>query len=288
MSKWPIRWDLLSRYRLIEVIALWEGRLTTNHLIQSFGIGRQQASKDINTYLADIAPGNLVYDKWLKGYKPCKSFIPKLTSGHADEYLHILSRTEDMSITFKELDMGFNNTTMVRPVTRNIAPEILRPLLQAIREKKRVDISYISLSNGEQIERIISPHTLVCTPLRWHVRAYCEHAKGFRDFVLSRIRGIPIIESNKVIGKKQDDLWNTSITIEIIPDPRLSDAQALVIAQDYGMKDGILKIPTNASLIRYVINAYNIDINTLDSNPKGQQIIVRNLDELKSFLPTYK
>ncbi|MCX9562645.1 WYL domain-containing protein, partial [Vibrio cholerae] len=33
MSAWPIRWDLLFRYRMIEIIALWEGRLTTNHLI---------------------------------------------------------------------------------------------------------------------------------------------------------------------------------------------------------------------------------------------------------------
>lgn len=63
MKKWPIRWDLLFRYRVIEIIALWEGRLTTNHLIQSFGIGRQQASKDINSYLSDIAPNNLIYDK---------------------------------------------------------------------------------------------------------------------------------------------------------------------------------------------------------------------------------
>ena len=50
-TDWPIRWDLLLRYRLIEIIALWEGRLTTNHICHSFGIGRQQASKDINTYL---------------------------------------------------------------------------------------------------------------------------------------------------------------------------------------------------------------------------------------------
>ncbi len=96
----------------------------------------QQASKDINTYLADIAPGNLVYDKHLKGYKPSDSFSPKLTSGHADEYLHILSRSEDMTVTFNELDMGFEHSTMVRPVTRNISPQVLRPLVQAIREKK--------------------------------------------------------------------------------------------------------------------------------------------------------
>ena len=284
MSKWPIRWDLLFRYRMIEVIALWEGRLTTNHLIKSFGIGRQQASKDINSYLADIAPGNLFYDKKLKGYKPSNSFKPKLTSGHADEYLHILARTEDMAITFSELNMGFENTTMVRPVTRNISPEILRPLVQAIKDKKRVDISYTSLKDGFEVERIISPHTLVCTPLRWHVRAYCEHAKGYRDFVLSRIRGIPNLEDKKVMGKGNDELWNTLLRVELKPDPRLNEAQSSVIAHDYGMEGNILQIQTNAALVRYVLDAYNIDINVLDSNPQGQQIIIGNFEELKPYL----
>ncbi|MEZ9404739.1 helix-turn-helix transcriptional regulator [Vibrio sp. 10N.286.48.F5] len=284
MSKWPIRWDLLFRYRMIEVIALWEGRLTTNHLIKSFGIGRQQASKDINTYLTDVAPGNLVYDKQLKGYKPSDCFAQRLTSGHADEYLHILSRSEDMTVTFNELDMGFENTTMVRPVTRNITPEVLRPLVQAIREKKRVDLSYTSLKNGEEVERIISPHTLVCTPLRWHVRAYCEHSEDYRDFVLSRIRGVPALETKKIKGKEQDELWNTHLSINLIPDSRLTEAQAKVIAHDYGMEKGILAISTNAALVRYVLDAYNIDINVLNSNPKGQQIILGNLEELRPYL----
>ena len=284
MSKWPIRWDLLFRYRMIEIIALWEGRLTTNHLIQSFGIGRQQASKDINSYLANIAPDNLIYDKHLKGYKPSESFTPQLTRGHADEYLHVLSRTEDMTVTFDELDMGFENTTMVRPVTRNISPDILRPLVQAIREKKCVDISYTSLKDGEEAERIISPHTLVCTPLRWHVRAYCEHSKGYRDFVLSRIRGIPDINDRIVMEKDEDEAWTTQLCIELNPDPRLTEAQTAIIANDYGMEKGTLHINTNAALIRYVLDTYNIDINVLDSNPKGQQIILGNLEKLKPYL----
>lgn len=70
---WPLRRDLLLRYRLIEIIALWEGRLTTNHLTRAFGIGRQQASKDINQYLGEYAPDNLVYDRSLKGYKPSRN-----------------------------------------------------------------------------------------------------------------------------------------------------------------------------------------------------------------------
>jgi hypothetical protein len=43
--------------------------------MQSFGISRQQASKDINTYINDHAPKNLEYDKHLKGYVPSKQFI---------------------------------------------------------------------------------------------------------------------------------------------------------------------------------------------------------------------
>lgn len=284
MSKWPIRWDLLFRYRMIEVIAQWEGRLTTNHLIKSFGIGRQQASKDINTYLADVAPGNLVYDKQLKGYKPSDSFAPQLTSGHADEYLHILARSEDMTVTFEELDMGFESVAMVRPITRNISPQVLRPLVQAIREKKRVDISYTSLKDGVEVERIISPHTLVCTPLRWHVRAYCEHAKDYRDFVLSRIRGIPDINDKLIMGKERDELWNTQLTIQLTPDTRLTEQQASVIAHDYGMTDNLLELCSNAALIRYVLDSYNIELNVLDSSPQGQQIIVKNLNELREYL----
>nr|WP_319537188.1 WYL domain-containing protein [uncultured Vibrio sp.] len=284
MSAWPIRWDLLFRYRMIEIIALWEGRLNTNHLIQSFGIGRQQASKDINTYLVDVAPGNLIYDKQLKGYKPSDSFVPKLTSGHADEYLHILSRSEDMAVTFADLNMGFENTTMVRPVTRSISPEILRPLVQAIREKKRVDICYTSLKDGECSGRIISPHTLVCTPLRWHVRAYCEHAGGFRDFVLSRIHGIPDINEQATYDKHADELWITKVNVDIVPDPRLNEKQKKVIEKDYAMSDGVLSIATNASLIRYVLDAYSIDIHTQKPNPQGQQIVLGNLSELTNYL----
>ncbi|UTZ28052.1 WYL domain-containing protein [Vibrio campbellii] len=284
MSKWPIRWDLLFRYRMIEVIALWEGRLTTNHLIKSFGIGRQQASKDINTYLTDIAPGNLVYDKQLKGYKPSDTFGPQLTKGHADEYLHILSRSEDMTITFNELDMGFENTAMVRPVTRNISPQVLRPLVQAIREKKRVDICYTPLKDGEEVERIISPHTLVCTPIRWHVRAYCEHAGDYRDFVLSRIQGIPDLNDSASFKKHGDPLWNQSVNVELVADQRFSEKQKAVIEKDYAMNDGVLTIPTNASLVRYVLDAHNIDIHTQKSNPRGQQIVLRNADELMKYL----
>ncbi|BAW25730.1 transcriptional regulator [Pseudomonas putida] len=52
-------------------------------MIQSFGISRQQASKDINTYITEHAPKNLTYDKQLKGYMPSKQFKPLLIDDSA-------------------------------------------------------------------------------------------------------------------------------------------------------------------------------------------------------------
>ncbi|MBF4223026.1 WYL domain-containing protein, partial [Vibrio anguillarum] len=48
--------------------------------------------------------------------------------------------------------------------------------------------------------------------------------------------------------------------------------------------NGALSIETNASLIRYVLDTYNIDIHTQKSNPQGQQLVLSNFEELKTFL----
>ena len=283
-QNWPCRWDLLLRYRLIEVIALWEGRLTTNHLCNSFGIGRQQASKDINNYLNDIAPGNLHYDKQLKGYTPSPKFQPVLTSGKADEYLHILSRNQDISHSFEGLNLQMANTELMPIPQRHINPVILRTLVRAAREEKRIELGYTSLSTPSVEERIIEPHTLVFTGLRWHVRAYCEKNRDFRDFVLSRFRGQPEILDKALVSAAEDKQWHQTITINIKPDPRLSTEQRKIIADDYGMKRGLLKVPTRAALVEYVLQALNLDPRKIEPKPEAQQIVISNLSEIETHL----
>jgi predicted DNA-binding transcriptional regulator YafY len=177
-KKWDIRWDLLLRYRTIEIFTLWEGRLTTNHLCNMFGIGRQQASKDINNYINDIGPGNLIYDKHLKGYKPTDSFNPRVTSGIADEYLHLLNRNNDLSNTFESLPLEVANTEVLSLPVRNVRPETIRPIVTAARQCRRLEVDYVSVANPNREGRIIVPHTLVFTGLRWHVRAWCEKNRG--------------------------------------------------------------------------------------------------------------
>ncbi|WP_445427470.1 WYL domain-containing protein [Alishewanella sp. HL-SH05] len=280
-ENWPLRWELLMRYRLIEIVAQWEGRLTTNHLCNSFGIARQQASKDINTYLREIAPNNLVYDSKLKGYKPTAEFSPKVTRGLADEYLHALASSQDFSHTFTQLDLGFTHTEMLTPPLRQVKPEILRTLVQAAREGKKIDMGYVSLSSPDEESRIIAPHTLVCTPLRWHVRAYCEKNRDYRDFVLSRFRGINGLEGDANMSREQDLRWQNTVDIVLVPDSRLSAYQQSIIAEDYHMIAGKRIITARSALVPYVVQALNLDLHKLDARPEAQQIMVANLAEVR-------
>jgi len=283
-KEWPLRWDLLLRYRLIEIIVFWEGRLTTNHLIDTFGIGRQQASKDINNYNNKVGVGNLVYDKFLKGYKPTPQFKPAVTSGTADEYLHLLNRNNDLSQTFDTLPLATGNTEILHVPVRNIDPSIIRAIVTAARQQKRLDVDYVSVNNPNREGRVIAPHTIVHTGLRWHVRAWCEKNQDYRDFVLSRFRGVPEIMDLSEHNIDDDTSWNTPVTIKLKPDTRLSREQKAVIARDYGMTNGVLKIATRGSLVQYALQQLHVDDKLLQGKPSAQQIIISNYSEIQTWL----
>jgi predicted DNA-binding transcriptional regulator YafY len=283
-GKWPIRWDLLVRYRFIETIVLWEGRLTTRHLCETFGIGRQQASKDINRYIRDIGPGNLVYDQSLKGYTPAPAFTPRVTQGVADEYLHLMARNNELSNVFESLALNVANVEVLSVPVRDVRPEVLRPIMQAARLQKRLEVDYVSIQHPDREGRIIVPHTLVFTGLRWHVRAWCEKNQEYRDFVLSRFRDIPEILNDSGHGIDGDSEWNAQVTLHIIADPRLREDQRQVVEADYGMQDGALTMTMRGKLVPYALKLLHIDPNTMQEDPMAQQIVVANREELQPWL----
>ncbi|MDC6380410.1 WYL domain-containing protein [Pseudomonas graminis] len=279
-----VRWDLALRYRLIETVVWWEGRLTTGHLIQSFGISRQQASKDINTYINEHAPKNLTYDKQLKGYVPSKHFKPLFIDDSASAYLHLLNQTHSRAPHVEGLALAYAHTMVLEVPDRTIRPEVLRPLLKACRESEVIAVEYVSLANPVPETRLIAPHTLVYTGMRWHVRAYCEKNRMYRDFVLSRLRGQPEFERRTENLIDADEDWNTEVAVVIEPDSRLKPEQKAIIGADFGMEEGVLTIPTRRALVKYVLQRFQIDPKKLDPKAAAQQIVVKNLDELKPWL----
>jgi hypothetical protein len=250
------------KYQFIEVVLQWEGELTSSKLKDYFSIGsRTTAHKWISQY-RELYPHNLHdYDPKDKRHRPSDNFTPQLTQGTLEEYLSFFG--ESASHEYLEL---------LSPPVRNINPKLVCQIIQACRQKLRLDIEYLSLSSGDREGRIISPHTLVNDGIRWHVRAYCEKNQQYRDFVLSRFSANPECEGQAKFTEEQDAEWNKQVTVSLIPDSRLSDIKKHCIKLDYMMTNGKLDIPCRAAQVKYLLQRLRVD--TYHHKPEGQKIIV--------------
>jgi predicted DNA-binding transcriptional regulator YafY len=276
-----LKLDLYRRLRLIEMIALWEGRLTSNSLNQAFGIKRQQASKDISYYRNDC-PDNLEYDSKLKGYKTTEAFVAKYTDGTLDEYLNFLSFNQEASKHVTTITQVNTPIEILTPPNRCVEPEIIRALIKACRNRDRIDVKYASVSSPLGKERIITPHTLISSGYRWHIRAYCEEAKKYKDFVLGRF--LEIISTNEEsVDIPGDNDWNTFIDLVIVPNPNYSKDQQRLFARERGMNGMKQVVNIRAPLAQYYLQLMHIPFHDYSPDMK-HYIILENLNQVKEHL----
>lgn len=278
------RWEQILRYRYIELIALWEGQLTTRQLCETFGIGRQQANKDLSSYRRALTQGDLIYDASAKHYLPSSNFKPILTQGLASEYLQLAAQQSDVQRILGHLPVAAAAVEVVTAPSRELPPSLLRPIIQAITDCRRIDVDYVSLNNPDREGRIVVPHTLVWTGYRWHVRAWCEKNQDFRDFVLSRFRGEADLMDSSERNASEDNDWQQRVTLQVEPDPRLRVDQREVIAHDYNMENGRLLLTTRAKLAPYLLQLLNVNTGPLLDDPRAQQLVLSNQESLQNWL----
>ena len=278
------RWEQILRYRYIELIALWEGQLTTRQLCETFGIGRQQANKDLSSYRRALTKGDLIYDATAKHYLPSSNFKPILTQGLASEYLQLAAQQSDVQRILGHLPVAAAAVEVVTAPSRELPPSLLRPIIQAITDCRRIDVDYVSLNNPDREGRIVVPHTLVWTGYRWHVRAWCEKNQDFRDFVLSRFRGEADLMDSSERNASEDNDWQQRVTLQVEPDTRLRADQREVIAHDYNMENGRLLLTTRAKLAPYLLQLLNVNTGPLLDDPRAQQLVLSNQESLQNWL----
>ena len=278
------RWEQILRYRYIELIALWEGKLTTRQLCETFGIGRQQANKDLSSYRRALTQGDLIYDATAKHYLPSSNFKPILTQGLASEYLQLAAQQSDVQRILGHLPVAAAAVEVVSAPSRELPPSLLRPIIQAITDCRRIDVDYVSLNNPDREGRIVVPHTLVWTGYRWHVRAWCEKNQDFRDFVLSRFRGEADLMDSSERNASEDNDWQQRVTLQVEHDPRLRVDQREVIAHDYNMENGRLLLTTRAKLAPYLLQLLNVNTGPLLDDPRAQQLVLSNQESLQNWL----
>ena len=272
-----------GRFWLLELLAWWEGQIHPVQLAEHWQVTRQHASKLLKQW-NNTHPGALEYLPQEKHYRTTKAFVPQRINGDVVEYLNWSTLgIQPRFATDAERHQPLPHEILSHP-PRHVTPQLIRPLIRAIREQKRLDVDYVSLSNPSHQGRIIVPHHFVNNGQRWHLRAWCEKSYDYRDFVLSRFRGEPELMDYSEKGAAQDHAWNTLVSVILQPDPRLTPAQQEVIEQDYLMQNGQLHITTRACLVPYLLRGLQIHPHTQEGEPEAQQLVIVNKSDIQPWL----
>ncbi|MCH8536427.1 MAG: WYL domain-containing protein [Alkalimonas sp.] len=270
-----------SRLRFIDFLLHWEGKAQNKQLVAQFGISRQQAWQDLHQY-AQLAPANLLPHVQAKPYHASPVFKPVDFTPNIDHYLSWVQQPHSLNDSLIHSDPTTSVSLELPP--RQVPALLIRTLVQALRQKQRVEVDYVSLTNPDREGRILTPHTLVNTGLRWHLRGWCEKHQQYRDFVLSRFRGEAELLGPAEQTGSDDTGWHTEVTLILVPDRRLNPEQQAVLEHDYQMQNGQLKLRCRAALAQYLLQQMQVNVKTLDAIPEAQQLELANLNDVKPWL----
>lgn len=258
------------RFRIMEGVLAWEGKIGNARVRQLFGLQPVQASRllaDFRAYMGD----KLVEDSRTKVWRPAdhQGLAPELT---LVEYARLVETPDDYCIVDARVDLT------------NIRPVLFSTVRKAAVTSTGITISYASMTTPAFHERTIYPHAIVHVGRRWHVRAWCERRHAFRDFTLGRIRDAVLTQMPAPAGREQDNAWNRLIEIELAAHHKLDAAQQKVVQVEYFGGDKTRRIPCRACLAQYVIQELRAAINPEVEIPPEFQIEIANTTDLKDML----
>ncbi|WP_448564105.1 WYL domain-containing protein [Thalassotalea ganghwensis] len=243
-----------QRLAFIDFLLMFKGQFSRKDLTDKFEMGMANATRDITLY-RELAPDNAVFDNNSKSYRQTKKFIPVFNYDPRKTLAKLANNISDGFDGVLEVAFPVN-----APLQLNVPDiHIVAKLVQAILNKKAISIIYTSLSSGSKAREIV-PHTIVDNGLRWHVRAFDRKTNAFRDFVITRISKVTLLESPVAEYEKviEDNQWQRHMDLSIVPHPN-NVAYPQAIALDYGMEKGVLQINVRAALVGYLLRRWNVD-----------------------------
>jgi hypothetical protein len=202
-----------------------------------------------------------------------------LISASADSYLMPLWASNAGNIELSASFLGWvPPVAIVRDPARRVDIKVLQEFLLAVREGRKVQIEYQSMSSLQGSTRLISPHAFGFDGSRWHVRAFCHKHQDFRDFLLGRVRSAARQEASEVNGGT-DEVWNTFIEAVLEPSPALTESQKQAVEADYCMTNGKLILRVREALLFYHLQHLGL----LSEEHPSMYLHLANRNALASF-----
>lgn len=227
-------WASRERLRCIERAMWWRGWVGRSDLTELFGISAAQASGDLQRY-QQLNPGALSYHTSRKRYEAVAGsgwVIAEPSFGEAvSVYLGDGARVQPIGVGQSARIAG-----VALPMRRG-RPEVERAVVMAALQGRSVRVRYFSVGSGKVGWRTLVPHSFGHDGYRWHARAWCMQAEGYRDFVLGRMENV---EWPGAVAEAlpADEDWQTIDVVCVRPHRALTESARRAIELDYGIAAG--------------------------------------------------
>jgi hypothetical protein len=257
------------RLAFIDFLLLFKGTFSRGDLTNKFEMGMANATRDIALY-RELAADNCEFDNPSKLYRQSNLFSPLFEHDARKTLIKLANNISDGFDAIGDIQFPIE-----APSQLNV-PDIfiVARLVQAILNNKSVSVIYTSLSSGSSSRELV-PHSVVDNGLRWHVRVFDRKSSSFRDFVLTRISKVKLLDDTDDKAPKQhedkleDHQWQRIMPLQLVSHPNNVQFPT-AIEMDYGMTDGVLNLNVRAALAGYLLRRWNVDC-TENASLKGAE-----------------
>lgn len=239
---------MLKRLIYLDQCLTWRGQVNRRDLIDNFGISTPQAAIDFREYLERVAEPKPVYDTVRKSYL-------------ADRHHVGLPFEHEAGLPAELLQSAAPERFSQLPSPSRQCPAIVvRHLYQAMEQRQKLEIDYVSITSGLRKNQWIAPANFASDGERIHVRAWSFHRQAWRDFLPVRISPDSDFSFAPVDDDiPRDDEWEDIIVVKLRPCSRLSAEQKAAVRLEYGIKGEVLSMTIRKALDFYVDRRWGLD-----------------------------
>lgn len=264
-----------SRLPDLKTILLWEGEIDNLRIREVFGVQPVWASR----LLGELTKHMGKQAARASAHAPLRliqSAATRSKKQSPEEYLRIIGASSIHS----------GNGLFVEDARRDlsaIAPDIFSVVIQAMRRRVGVQMSYRSMNQPAGSERLVFPHVLVRAPRRWHMRAWCDQRKDFRDFNLGRVATASLTEIASPHGRQDDKDWNETTNFYIVAHPSLTPDQQAMIASEFFPGASARQLKVRRCLLSYIIQDLRLATDPAKHSPPDYQLLVHEAHKLPAL-----
>ena len=212
-----------ARVYKIEMLIRNRGHVSFQTLLDELAVSPATLKRDLD-YLKDQLGAPIEYDRFLNGYRFGEEFrgqkheLPGLWFSERELYSllmahQLLSELDSEGVISRHLQplldrihqmlgtsqedakMLLKRVKIISPAKRPVPTQFFEMVGEALLNRRRLHIRYLTRGRGEVSERVVSPQRLVHYKNTWYLDGWCHRSDKLRRFSLDAIEHAELLET---------------------------------------------------------------------------------------------